>query len=527
MNSRLLTNLLVFAIGSIARWEEAKDRTRTKAKNDTFTTTTAEPIPTSGQRNSRGGRGFDSGRGRGRATERGARGGGRGKPHAATNGTRAQDAQPLSVPTEESPAWGSNPAAEETNAWEPSVAEAAPATTTTTSAAAPASAPAAAATPKPSTVAQAAPKSTWASMLRQSTTPKPAPKPQETPAPAPAPAPEPAEPAIEPLPPAPAEPEVVVAEVAVAVTVEEPESTPEPVEEQPAAPAPVEVVVPVVPVVPAVVVPEVALLPGRDQLTDKNLEKLPDTSKAPETETARSEAADSWDPRGGQPSATATPLSASQQQHQADRAPTSGYAVTANKAATRPTAFPRRVLDQQEAVRMPGNRDAVDRAAVQFGAFSLNGSIDDDIDGDREEPETRPQPPQDSPVTHPRTSLPPAQPAQAPETFSSPAQKPAAPQIPTGPAGMGHSPVPITSWLSRANLIPAATAPVAPVNPPVAASGMSSSFCSRRLHSTNDNLLHSCCTGSRCSDQPAVWSLRSICSPRAIILPRLEAVRSL
>lgn len=310
-------------------------------------------------------------------------------------------------------------------------------------------------------------------MLRQSTTPKPAPKPQETPAPAPAPVPEPVEPAIEPLPPAPAEPEVIVAEIAVAVAVEEAEPTPEPVEEQPAAPAPVEVVVPVVPVVPAVVVPEVALLPGRDQLTDKNLEKLPDTSKAPETETARSEAADSWDPRGAQPSATATPLSASQQQHQADRAPTSGYAVTANKAASRPTAFPRRVLDQQEAVRMPGNRDAVDRAAVQFGAFSLNGSIDDDIDGDREEPETRPQPPQDSPVTHPRTSLPPAQPAPVPDTFSAPAQKPAAAQIPTGPAGMGHPPVPTTSWLSGANSIPAATAPVAPVNPPVAASGMS------------------------------------------------------
>ena len=46
---------------------------------------------------------------------------------------------------------------------------------------------------------------------------------------------------------------------------------------------------------------------------------------------------------------------------------------------------------------MPGNRE-VDRAAVQFGAFNLNGSGDEDVDGEREEPETRAQPPQHSPV---------------------------------------------------------------------------------------------------------------------------------
>ncbi|KAK4226731.1 hypothetical protein QBC38DRAFT_218791 [Podospora fimiseda] len=442
--------------GTISRWEEAKDRNRPKPKNDTFTTTTAEPISTSGQRNIRGGRGFEGGRGgRGRATERGGRGGSRGKPQAATNGTRThQETQPLSVPTEE--AWGTTPPAEETSGnWES--IETTPATT------APAPTPAAAAS-KPSTIIESSQKTTWASMLRQSTTPKPAPKPKE--APAPAPVPETAEPAIEPLPPAPVEPEVVVAEVSVEVEAEV-ELTPEPLQEQPVVPVPVEAPAPVVPVIPAVVVPEVALLPGRDQLTDKNLEKLPDTSTAPETETARSEAADSWDPRGAQPSATATPISASQQQHLADRVPASGFAVTANKAAARPPTFPRRVLDQQEAVRMPGNRDAVDRAAVQFGAFSLNGSIDDDIDGDREEPETRPQPPQDSPVTHPRTSLPPAQPAAVPEAFSAAAQKPAPTQIPTGPAGMDHSSTSVSAWLSDANLTPAAAAPAAPTNPSV------------------------------------------------------------
>jgi hypothetical protein len=85
-------------------------------------------------------------------------------------------------------------------------------------------------------------------------------------------------------------------------------------------------------------------------------------------------------------------------------------------------------------VRMPGNRE-VDRAAVQFGAFNLNESGDEDVDGDREEPETRGQPPQHSPVA-PRASLPPTtvtpQPAAVPEPTpkQSSAGLPAAP--PTG-----------------------------------------------------------------------------------------------
>ena len=35
------------------------------------------------------------------------------------------------------------------------------------------------------------------------------------------------------------------------------------------------------------------------------------------------------------------------------------------------------------------------------------GAWEEDVDGDREEPETRAQPPADSPISHPRTSLPP------------------------------------------------------------------------------------------------------------------------
>ncbi|KAH8676215.1 hypothetical protein BX600DRAFT_197230 [Xylariales sp. PMI_506] len=265
---------------------------------------------------------------------------------------------------------------------------------------------------------------TWAGMLRKSTAPKPAaPKPQE------ASVPKPAE-VIEPLPPvepAPVEPEAE--EVA---------------EETPAEPVPEPAAAPVEDDAPKIVEPEVALPPPEDDLTKKNLEQLPDESHPPATATAASTAADSWDPRQAPPNAAVTPLSAAQ----ASRPTASGYAATALKATdSRPARVPsyqRRVLEQEEAVRLPGNRE-VDRAAVQFGAFSLNGA-EDDIDGDREEAETRAQPPSDSPV-QPRASLPPtAQAASIPEAFpAAPAQKtaPALPQSgaaatplapPTGPA---------------------------------------------------------------------------------------------
>lgn len=160
-----------------------------------------------------------------------------------------------------------------------------------------------------------------------------------------------------------------------------------------------------------------------------NLDLLPDESHPPATATAASTAADSWDTRQPpQPSAAVTPLSASQAQHQASRPATSGFAATALKATERPAArmpsYQRRLLEQEEAVRMPGNRE-VDRAAVQFGAFSLNGA-EDDIDGDREDPETRTQPPAESPAA-PRASLPPiAQPTSVPDSFPS-TQKPTRP----------------------------------------------------------------------------------------------------
>jgi hypothetical protein len=92
-------------------------------------------------------------------------------------------------------------------------------------------------------------------------------------------------------------------------------------------------------------------------------------------------------------------------------------------------------MEQQEAVVMPGNH-AVDRAAVQFGSLGLGDSSDLDVDEDREEAETREQPPQHSPVAQPRAALPPA-PRQAPpaaETQQEPIPTPKqAPGLPPAP----------------------------------------------------------------------------------------------
>lgn len=337
------------------------------------------------------------------------------------------------MPTEESNAWNTPSEAKDVPAedpWAPKEAIEKPA-----AAAAPAPAPALA--PAAAPAASAAPKSaapvpkTWASMLRQSTVPKPAPK-----APKEDPALKPAEP-LEPLPPV----EPAVESTPEPAPAPEPElQQPEPVAELPAEPAREEEPAPAE--VPTVIEPEVVLPPSKDQLTETNLEQVVDESHPPATATVASTTADSWDPRQNAASATATPLSASQQQHQPIRpaVPTvnSGFAASAIKATTergsRTPSYQRRVLDQEEAVRMPGNRE-VDRAAVQFGTFNLND--EDDIDGDREEPETRTQPPADSPVAHPRTSLPPApQQAPVPEAIgtqkSAPGLPPAAVATPTG-----------------------------------------------------------------------------------------------
>lgn len=279
-------------------------------------------------------------------------------------------------------------------------------------------------------------------MLRQSTAPKSAPKPKEAPIPKPA-------DVLEPLPPA----ELAAPDPEPEISVEE---TPAPTEEPVELPASVEE--------PKAAEPEVPLPPSEDDLTKVNLDQLPDESHPPETATAASTAADSWDPRQPiQPSAAVTPISASQAQHQAGRPTASGFATTALKATERPAArmpsYQRRLLEQEEAVRMPGNRE-VDRAAVKFGAFSLNGA-EDDIDGDREDPETRTQPPAESPAA-PRASLPPiAQPAPVPEAFPA-AQKPTPTQPQASTAG-GIAPLaPFNNMASP----PMTVTPVAPPTGP-------------------------------------------------------------
>ncbi|KAL6403280.1 hypothetical protein AUP68_12620 [Ilyonectria robusta] len=298
------------AEGSISQWGEVskpKKTSRAKAK-DQIPAPSSTDASSTAPRTARGGRAVsEGGRGRGRATERGGRST-RGRPAQAppTNGARNKENQELSIPTEESSAWGNEkPKADVTEEKETVVETTAP--------------PAAAEPPKP------------------------------------------------------------------------------------AAP----------PVV--------------------------DDSQPPPTGTAASTAADSWDPRQTPGNLTATPLSAAQQQHLTQRPDASGFAASAAKATAERTIrtpthhhHQRRVLDQEEAVRMPGNRE-VDRTAVQFGAFSLNGG-EEDVDGDREEPETRAQPPADSPVAHPRTSLPPVAQPPVPEPFS---QKPATTSVPpiAAPAG--------------------------------------------------------------------------------------------
>lgn len=149
------------------------------------------------------------------------------------------------------------------------------------------------------------------------------------------------------------------------------------------------------------------ITPSKDELTETNLEQVLDISGPPQSATAASTIASTMDPQSALGSST--PLHNPQQQTSA-RPPMGGYATTAYKATGIPgrsASFQRKIIEQQEAVVMPG-KHAVDRAAVQFGSMGLNGSTEDlDVDSDREEAETRAQPPQHSPIA-PRAALPPA-----------------------------------------------------------------------------------------------------------------------
>lgn len=383
---------LPVCLGAVSQWGEVSKSKKTRSKPKDAVSASATADTHSGPRPSRGGRIVsESGRGRGRGVDRGGRAPRSRPAQPATNGTRKESG--LSVPTEESNAWDTKKSEPDTRG------NAAP------------EQPAAAAEP-----AKAAPPTkTWASMLRQATAPKIAPKPKEPPAPKPA-------ESLEPLPPvevpAPVEPTAA------------PEPEPEPIE----APVVEEAPEPT----PEIAEPPAELPPTKDALTESNLEQVNDTSAPAPTETAASTAADSWAPAPADISTVPTPApqptTSQTQPPPAVPQPVGFAAATPTKPAARAPHYQRRILDQEEAVRMPGNRE-VDRAAVQFGAFSLNGG-EEDIDGEREEAETRAQPPDDSPVVHPRASLPPAaaQPTAAPEAA---APKPVASTAPANaPTGM-------------------------------------------------------------------------------------------
>ncbi|GAM90580.1 hypothetical protein ANO11243_086250 [Dothideomycetidae sp. 11243] len=137
-----------------------------------------------------------------------------------------------------------------------------------------------------------------------------------------------------------------------------------------------------------------------DKLTEHNLEHLPDTSIPPATQTVASTI-------GSDAPGKATPLGAGSQLP-IGRPGVGGYASTAMRATgmtPRSASYQRRVMEQQEAVVLPGH-NSIDRATVQFGSMGLNGDAAD-VDEEREEPETRTQP-QQSPPGQPRASLPPA-----------------------------------------------------------------------------------------------------------------------
>jgi hypothetical protein len=271
---------------------------------------------------------------------------------------------------------------------------------------------------KGNTTATESSKKTWASMFAKpaaapvSKKAPPVPSPQHAP-------PQPALPSVEAAEPQNVEPEIPP----VTSTLADPET------------APVEKTPDLEPALPDVLnqtnLDEVQ--PPKDDLTETNLEKVLDTSAPAPTTTVASTIDSTKDSRSGAGSISpfvSTPSS---------RPATSGYAASAHKAAgpgTRTSSFQRRVLDQREAVVMPGNH-AVDRAAVQFGSLGLNGADDSDVDEDREEAETRAQPPQHSPVAHPVASLPPA-PQNQPLTPMQPAVEAAqaprqAPGLPAAP----------------------------------------------------------------------------------------------
>ncbi|GFF97060.1 CUE domain-containing protein C354.10 [Aspergillus udagawae] len=393
--------------GNVSQWGEVKkkttDRNRSKAKDAQSTPTEAT---TSSVRSGRGRGGFE---GRGRA--RGDRGrGGRGGRAGAVSASGARAEKPVVTATVD--------VVETTIVPEKSIE------VETTTVDADTTADTVKEAPKANVMPDGTKKG-WASLFA-----KPAPPPQKkpavtpTPAPAPVPAPAPAEeqqPAAEPVAeqkasesaPAPA-PAPAPAAATAPAPVSVPLPVPIPVEKGP------EPVLPKQPAEALPVTPSTAhITPPKDGLTKTNLEQIPDVSPPAPTATAASTVGSTLD--ANSIAAVSTP---------ARQAAQAAFPSSVFKSGARAPGSQRRVMEQQEAVVMPGNH-AVDRAAVQFGSMGLNGDAADvDIDENRENAETRAQPPQHSPVA-PRASLPPStqvQPSTETPTVSRPA--PGLPPVP-------------------------------------------------------------------------------------------------
>ncbi|KAJ5095429.1 hypothetical protein NUU61_004785 [Penicillium alfredii] len=350
---------------NVSQWGEVKkkttDRTRPKAKE-------VQSIPTETTASSvRGGRGRGGFEGRGRARGDRGRGGRGGRAGAHTNGTRPAPSAAAEPPV---PAAATEPVATK------AAVEADGETTT--------GGTSESIEPKSSVIPEGTKKG-WASLFAKPAPPPPQKKPPPT----------------------------------------APEKSIEPSVEQKKAPEPVPVPVasqktpvakPTEPVVPAV--PTTSVNPPKDDLTETNLEQIPDVSAPAPTATAASTMGSNFDASAA---AGATP----------SRVSSAAYPSSAFKQGGRAPGFQRRVMEQQQAVVMPGNH-AVDRAAVQFGSMGLNGDAVD-IDDNREEAETRAQPPQHSPVA-PRASLPPS--TQVPiETATASRPAPGLPPVPQVSAG--------------------------------------------------------------------------------------------
>ena len=164
--------------------------------------------------------------------------------------------------------------------------------------------------------------------------------------------------------------------------------------------------IPDTPPTPSLPTSEIAIdiTPSKDELTETNVEQVADSSEPPATDTVASTIGDTLDTQSIAPSNLPAP-----EPMPSSRPPMGGYATSAYKATGMPgrsASYQRRVQEQQEAVVMPG-KHAVDRAAVQFGSMGLNGNSEDiEAEEDREDAETRTQPPQHSPIA-PRAALPP------------------------------------------------------------------------------------------------------------------------